>query len=148
MMIGLPGSGKSTWIRENFPDTIVASSDNYIESYAQSKGLTYNDVFKEAVKAGTQHAITVAKECIKNEQDLIWDQTNLTVKSRSSKLALIPSTYKKTAVYVITPDAAEHARRLNRPGKSIPDFILKSMNESIQVPTLEEGFDNIIVVVA
>jgi tRNA uridine 5-carbamoylmethylation protein Kti12 len=40
-----------------------------------------------------------------------------------------------------TPDAPEHARRLNsRPGKHIPDEIVQDMIIKFEMPTEEEGF--------
>jgi predicted kinase len=31
VMMGVPGSGKSTWIRNNVPGALVASADHYFE---------------------------------------------------------------------------------------------------------------------
>jgi predicted kinase len=80
-------------------------------------------------------------------KDVVWDQTNLTPKSRKSKLAMVPDHYKKIAVVFQTPEAAEWQRRLDsRPGKSIPQNILMGMASSMQMPGPDEGFDSIEII--
>lgn len=145
MLVGIPGSGKSTWVSTQSwsKNCVHLSSDKFIEEYAKLVNKTYNEVFDEYVKTAThrltKHAITTNVA----GSDAIWDQTNLTVKSRASKLKLFPC-YKKIAVVFATPDSHELARRLaSRPGKSISDAIIASMTSIFQMPTTEEGFDEI-----
>jgi gluconate kinase len=48
------------------------------------------------------------------------------------------------AVVFRTPEPEEHSRRLaSRPGKVIPDHVLQSMVSTFEIPTEEEGFDEI-----
>lgn len=56
MLVGVPGSGKSTWI-ENADleegrgrDTTVLSTDYFIECVAAIHGKTYNEVFHDTIK--------------------------------------------------------------------------------------------------
>jgi len=145
MLVGVPGSGKSTWVEnQNWSKSCVyLSSDKFIEDYAASVGKTYNEVFNEYVKTATQLLNKRAITTNVAETDAIWDQTNLTVKSRASKLKLFPC-YKKIAVVFKTPDAEELARRLaSRPGKNISDAVMASMTNIFQMPTEEEGFAEI-----
>jgi predicted kinase len=146
MLIGVPAAGKSTWIKQHAkPGTLVASSDDYIEKVADAEGKTYNDVFSDVIKAANNHARQVAKQAYDLKLDLIWDQTNLTRKSRASKLATVPKDYKKIAVFFSTPHPDVHKKRLDsRPGKSIPGHIIHSMISTIEKPSKDEGFDEII----
>ena len=89
-------------------------------------------------------ANTRAKHAFATDEDVIWDQTNLTPKSRKSKLDMVPDHYERIAVVFPTPDEAEWQRRLDRPGKSIPQHILMGMRDSMKLPTEEEGFHEII----
>jgi predicted kinase len=144
MLIGVPASGKSTWREQHAGDALVISSDDLIEQYAASQGKTYNEVFKEQIKIATQIVNDHAKAAFAAEQDVIWDQTNITKKSRKSKLALVPPHYRKTAVFFATPLEEEWQRRLNsRQGKSVPAYILDSMVEMLEMPDLDEGWDAI-----
>lgn len=144
-LIGVPGSGKSTWIRNQIwaLGLNVASTDAWVEDYAAKQGKTYSEVFDEymptAVKLMTEHVV----HCRENNLDIIWDQTSVNVKSRHKKFAMLPD-YEHIAVVFATPEASELKRRLDsRPGKSIPDHVIKSMIDNFEMPTEEEGFKEI-----
>lgn len=142
MLIGVPASGKSTWCKERAKNALVISTDNLIEMYAHDNGKTYNDVFKEQIKIATKIALELAEAAFAADQDVIWDQTNLTKKSRASKLAMVPKHYRKDAVFFATPPEEEWRRRLNsRPGKNIPKHILDSMVEIMEMPSPDEGWN-------
>lgn len=147
MLVGVPAAGKSTWTKNNkTSNTLVASSDDYIEQQAQKLNSTYSDVFDQFVKAGNNHAIEIARRAFSHNQDLIWDQTNLTKAARAKKLKMIPNGYKKVAVFFPTPHADVLKQRLaSRPGKNIPDYVMTSMMKSIEKPTSDEGFDEVVV---
>ena len=82
---------------------------------------------------------------IKNNLPVIWDQTNLTAKIRDKKLRRFPNDYAKIAFVLKTPDKEEWERRLkSRPGKTIPEHILKNMLDQFRVPTYDENFDLIV----
>ena len=145
MLIGIPGSGKTTWASNQSWATrcVHLSSDKFIESYAESQGKTYNEVFTEYVKTATQLLTKQAITANVAGTNAIWDQTNMSIKSRKDKLKLFPC-YKKIAVVFATPDDDELARRLaTRPGKHISDNVITSMINNFQMPTIEEGFDEI-----
>jgi gluconate kinase len=81
--------------------------------------------------------------CQANGLDVIWDQTSTTVKSRMKKFNTLPK-YEHIAVVFKTPDAEELARRLaSRPGKNIPDNVMRTMINGFEMPTEEEGFKEI-----
>lgn len=149
-LIGVPGSGKSTWIKNQtwalgMP---VVSTDRYVEIEAQRQGKTYTEVFEEympvAVRLMTNHALT----CQANNMDFIWDQTSTTVKTRARKFnTLLPSQYEHIAVVFKTPEPDELSRRLaSRPGKVIPAEVMENMIRNFEYPSLDEGFKEIWVV--
>jgi len=145
MLIGVPASGKSTWInnQEWTRDIPVVSSDRFIDDYAQKQGKTYNEVFDEYIKIATKLMENQVLVCQANNKDVIWDQTNLTAKSRAVKLNMLPD-YYKIAVVFLTPATEEHARRLaGRPGKAIPEGVLRSMAANLELPIEAEGFQEI-----
>ena len=143
MLIGVPGSGKTTWIKNNKHDAVVASTDLYIERYAMKTGKTYNDMFKELIGAATDQMNKDVAHAVQEKKDIIWDQTNLTAKSRKSKLSKIPKDYRKVAVFFPVPSDLRD-RLASRPGKTIPDPVILSMINQLQPPTKEEGFDEIV----
>lgn len=146
MLIGVPASGKSTWIKnQNFGDAIIASSDAYIDQVAAKSGKTYNDVFKDNIDKANQFVQAQVRTAIHNDKDLVWDQTNTSKKSRRGKLAQVPENYEKIAVFFPTPDMLELNRRLaSRSGKNIPHHVMNQMIGSLEPPDPDEGFDSII----
>lgn len=146
-LIGVPGSGKSTWIKnqewaESMP---IVSTDKFVEDYAIEQEKTYSDVFDEympiAVRLMTNHALT----CQANYLDFVWDQTSTTVASRKRKFnTLLDSQYEHIAIVFKTPDEEELKRRLaSRPGKVIPWTVIQGMIDNFEMPTEEEGFKEI-----
>jgi len=150
MLVGIPGSGKSSWVaKQNFDwnKTRIISTDNIIDRKAQEMGKTYSDVFSDSIKDATQQMNRDLKMAIANGDDIIHDQTNLTAKSRAAKLSQIPANYRKIAVYFATPNEKELQRRLSsRPGKTIPSHVVSSMIAQLQPPTRAEGFDEVVTV--
>lgn len=147
MLVGVPASGKTTWTKQNKGNALVASSDDYIEKQAEKMGTTYSDVFDDYIKAANNHAIQIARTAFSDKLDLIWDQTNLTKNGRRNKLKMVPNDYKKVAVFFPTPHMDILKTRLtSRPGKNIPDYVMNSMIKTLEKPTKDEGFDDIIIV--
>jgi len=144
-LVGVPGSGKSTWIKnqEWAKDCVVVSTDAFVEDYAKECGTTYNQVFDDYMPTAVMlmaEKVVCAREAGK---DIIWDQTSLTEKSRIRKFNMLQD-YEHIAVVFSTPDKDELARRLaSRPGKNIPDGVMKSMIRGLQMPTEAEGFKEI-----
>ena len=145
MLIGVPGSGKSTY-RASLPaDATVLSTDDQIEAIAAGLGKAYTEVFRDHIAGAEKDMYQRAMKAFAAGEDVIWDQTNLTAKTRAKKLIMVPDEYEKIAVYFDTPEAAELQRRLDsRKGKTIPANILMGMASQLQRPTREEGFDRII----
>lgn len=147
ILVGVPGSGKSTWIANQPFDwnrTVVASTDNYVERQASDQGKTYNDVFHDVMPDAVKHMAMTVVDAVRQKFDIVWDQTSTTVATRRKKLRMLPPAYKTIAVVFATPEEKEHARRLNsRPGKVIPGEVLNSMISKFEMPTREEGFDEV-----
>jgi predicted kinase len=145
MLVGIPCSGKSTYVEklkklDYWKDAVILSTDNYIEQYAKSIGKTYNEVFDDVISDASQELEMELNWSKSKGRNLIWDQTNLSVKARRKKLSKLPSIYKRSAVYfeISLEEALE--RNKHREGKFIPESILKRMYHQFEKPTISEGF--------
>lgn len=147
MLIGVPGSGKSTWYSKFVAESTkgphnlcYASTDYLIELTAKLQRKTYDDVFHASIKDAEKAMYELVMEAVKDGSDIIWDQTNLNRKARAKKLIMIPDHYEKIAIFFPTPDDLDQ-RLANRPGKTIPYHVMKSMLSSLEYPQHDEGFD-------
>lgn len=146
ILCGCPTSGKSTYALNEIAhpantDAVLISTDNIIEKYAREEGKTYNEVFEEHIFRANKEMYSQVKDAIRQRKSVIWDQTNLTAKSRKKKLANFPSYYIKVAVYFIIPYSEIITRNQTRPGKLISEKILQNMYDSYEIPSCSEGFD-------
>jgi predicted kinase len=144
-MIGVPGSGKSTWVanQEWARDCVIVSTDAYVERFAHRMCSTYSEVFDTVMPRAVRLMMCRVRWAQARGLDVIWDQTSTTANSRRRKFAALYD-YQHIAVMFRTPEWPELRRRLDsRPGKRIPRKIVKSMIHSFEPPTEDEGFSEI-----
>lgn len=145
VLVGVPGSGKTTWVnsQEWAKDCAIISTDTYVEAYARSVAKTYSEVFEEFMPKAVD---LMSKDVISAKaanKDIIWDQTSTTKASRYKKFVMLPM-YYKIAVVFKTPEYDELKRRLlSRPGKIIPTDVVGRMITGYEEPSQAEGFDEI-----
>jgi predicted kinase len=144
-LIGVPGSGKSTWVKNQIwaLGLTVVSTDTFVEAYANQQGRTYSEVFEDYMPMAIDLMIQQVAFAQQHGHTVIWDQTSTTAASRRKKFRMLPD-YQHIAVVFKTPDPEELSRRLaSRPGKIIPEEIVKDMIDRFEMPTLAEGFQEI-----
>ncbi len=159
VLVGLPGSGKST--RLNFVDdpefgntVFVYSTDRYLEMIADTQNSTYGAVFKDYISEATSKMNEQLAYALSEGVDVYWDQTNMSSKKRKGILSKFPKTYRKECWCIRPPQTDEEwgdldDRLLNRQaetGKFIPHHIIQAMADSYVEPELDEGFDKITIV--
>lgn len=145
VLVGVPGSGKSTWISNQdwAKDCVIISTDNHVENYAKSTGKTYTEVFNDYMPIAVKFMADDVINARGAGKDIIWDQTSTTVLSRKKKFKMLPD-YHAIAVVFKTPTGVELMKRLSsRPGKTIPWSVVSDMINKFESPTLEEGFKEI-----
>lgn len=137
LLVGVPASGKSTWITQQSwatdPNCVIASTDQFVESYAITMGKTYSEVFADYMPTALQQMTKQVTYAHIQRQTIIWDQTSTTVASRAKKLRMFA-----------TPSNRILQQRLaSRPGKEIPKNVMQAMINGYVMPTIDEGFDEI-----
>ena len=148
MLIGPTLSGKSTYIRNNYPNTEVISRDEIVMEVFGSRD--YNLAFKEVDQKEVDRVLaTRLKEANELKTSVIIDMTNMTVKRRMATLRNFDKDFSRIAVvFPILSDEEYTKRNIDRNAKEnkwIPPFVIKSMIDSYQEPTLDEGYDRIII---
>jgi predicted kinase len=162
ILCGLPGAGKSTWVKNNLPNAHVICRDSILESVAAEHGISYDDSFKNNHLAkDVQHIAssqllhellpsTLAK--VPDEVDIVVDMTNL---SSSSRRKNCPHIKGRSVICVFFNHVNNLEliyrsldRRYNELGwKKIPKSVIISMLNSFEMPDASrENFGSVQVV--
>ena len=136
MLVGLPGSGKSTLIKR-YKEYKVHSSDDIREELTGdvNRQDINNLVFKTLHKR--------VKEDLLNGQSVIYDATNISSKRRKAflqELSKIPCW--KYCLLVATPFEVCLKRNSQRDRK-VPYNVIERMYKNFDIPWYNEGWDNI-----
>ena len=146
ILVGTPLSGKSTWIRNNYSDTIVISRDEIVMDCHGSR--LYNDAFKSVNHKEVDKILEKRMtEMGKSNENVIIDMTNMNPKRRIRTLSYFKK-HKKIAIIFPILSEIEYERRNNErllnENKWISTSIINSMIDLYIEPSKEEGFDEII----
>lgn len=147
ILIGPPLSGKSTWIRENFPTTEVISRDETVMEVYGSRNYTeaFNNVDQKEVDRVLTQKFLDANAAKKN---VIVDMTHMASKRRKQNLNYFSDDYYKLGVIFPILSDYEYERRnqkrIEEENKDLPMRIVKSMISSYQPITPDEGFNKVI----
>lgn len=140
MFVGLPASGKSTYAKKYttiHTNTIWLSSDNIRkELYGDEKIQDNPDKVFSLMRIRT-------KEALMQGVDVVWDSTNISYKRRMAflnELKNIPC--EKICVLMATPYEECLKRNAERERK-VPEYVIKNMYFSFNIPCWYEGWDDI-----
>lgn len=153
LLVGLPAAGKSTFREdlitagESKTGYAVISTDDYIEEVAKNLNLTYDAIWSEKYPDADKAMGQYFDFAIERGMDMIIDRCNISKKSRARWVKGTPDFYHRVAVIFETPPKEIHDLRLtSRPGKAIPEKAITDMKDRYEKPTIDEGFDEVIVV--
>jgi predicted kinase len=149
VLIGVPGSGKSTYLKDRVYTPgcapVIISRDNELMLYAENNGIfgNYSKVWKlltdEDQKEIDKNLEDAFKEAFKQKRNMTIDMTNMSNKSQKKWVnkANVPKSYKAIAT-VFATSYTEVQRRLEKreleTGKAIPSFVINNMMKSFMVP--------------
>jgi len=128
---GVSGSGKSTYIQENFPDAVVVSADKYF--YNKEGEYKF-----DATKLGQAHGSCRARfeSALKSKKALVVvDNTNTRLKEFKAYMDMARSyDYEVSVVRLDVPLEALYGRNVH----GVPDATVKAMYERMEPYVGEE----------
>lgn len=153
VLIGLPGSGKSTYISRNARDPMGTRSDpphivslyDLVMEWADHNGMTYDDAFPKVNMEELKRELRDRRDAAYREgRDVIIDMPNMSDASRRN-IGNVPKHYlRKAVVFVIPPDLlASRLESRSLQGKTIPPHVIETMRANFQCLSMEEFPDGI-----
>lgn len=142
IMVGLPGSGKSSYIRNILLNKhyVYLSSDDIRTDMFGFEDQTHNSEVFDRMQKETVKALLAGF-------DVIYDATNISKKRRRNIIQLAKEKGAVINAYLIcTPISVILERNITRVERKIPWDKLVQMIQTIEVPMYYEGFDNIYLI--
>lgn len=141
LMCGVPGSGKSTWVRNNFPDITPVSRDAIRFEILDERGGVYFAYEDEVFEKFIQQIIG----SLMVDEITIADATHLNTKSRAKVLREVAKFADEIEAVVMDVHLETALERNNkREGRAfVPCGVIRRMYSQMEAPTAEEGFTKI-----
>lgn len=140
MMVGLPRSGKSTYIKNNFNNIVIVSAD-------QLRLIIYGQRFwKDGENIVWSNREIILKSLLEQGLDIIIDETNISISSRKNIIDLCKRyNYVVNVIFIYTYLEVCIQRAI----ESDQDDLIKvigEMSENFEIPCEKEGIDNIKII--
>ena len=165
LMVGLPCSGKTTYIANNFKDYYIISRDDEIENFCDSLdpstpmnpgninlrpvvNAKHNDKFEfvygtdERYDAFTQYFDKKLIQVSKTYDKVVIDMTLMALGKRRGMLNIFQHFHAR-AVVLFLGKKEIYYRNSNRVGKTVATYKFDVMSQKFTLPILEEGFEKI-----
>ena len=141
IMVGIPGSGKSTWIKNHLTENDVVVSRDKVRFSIIGENDEYfskeNQVFAEFCRQ--------INENLKAGKNVFADATHLNEFSRRKLLNSVSGYSELEAVVLSTTCEEALKRNKNREGTRsfVPKSVIRRMNSQLVFPDFSEGFSTI-----
>lgn len=131
LMSGLPGTGKDTWIKENYPDLPMISLDGIRKEMKISPTENQSKVVEIARER--------AKELLRKKQSFIWNATNVSPMVRVKQINLFTQYHASVRIVYLETEWTEQLRRNSGREASVPRRAVCHMMEELVVPEAKEA---------
>ena len=146
LMMGVPGSGKSTYAKN-----ILKYGDIYVsrDEIRYSLLTDEDDYFAKENEVIRTFIENIDKSLVMEEYcgDVYADATHLSPKSRAQVLNQLKNKDKVSVIYLDIPLNIVLERNAQRKGRAlVPENVVRRMYNSIILPTKEEGIEELIII--
>lgn len=141
MMVGLPGSGKTTFAHNIEKEAVVISSDIIRKELwgSEEKQGDNKIVFEELEKR--------VMENLAADKSVVYDATNIKAKKRKDflyRLRKIPNV--NTVCMLMSVPYEQCLERNNERGRVVPEEVIEKMYMNFEVPQIREGWNQINII--
>lgn len=131
-MSGLPGSGKSTWVKAHAGEQPVICLDKLRQEARVDPSDADQSV---AINAAKEQA----KSYLRAKQPFIWDATNITRELRGGMIALLANYGARTRIVYVESAWAEMLSRNRSRRRPVPEAVIERLAEKLEVPSATEA---------
>lgn len=144
IMMGIPGSGKSTWIKTNKAPTDIVVSRDEIRFNILKDG---EDYFAHEKKVWASFVDNIVFH-LRHGQNVYADATHTTAASRDRLLRQVIAFAGDVECVWINPSLETALERnASRKGRAlVPEEVVRDMHNRIQEPQFSEGFTKITII--
>ena len=139
LLVGPPGSGKSTYVESLKDDnTVIISRDAIIEEYAETRQVSYGDAWRSLDQAEVDFLLNVKKSiAFKSGKNVVVDMTNLTKKGRRRfiNVARQKKMFVKAVVFATSFETLVERRSGE---KKVPTEVINNMCNKFTFPLGDE----------
>ena len=146
LMMGVPGSGKSTYVK-----SMLKYGDIYVsrDEIRYSLLTDEDDYFAKENEVIRTFIENIDKSLVMEEYcgDVYADATHLSPKSRAQVLNQLKNKDKVSVIYLDIPLNIILERNAQRKGRAlVPENVVRRMYNSIILPTKAEGIEELIII--
>jgi putative nucleotidyltransferase with HDIG domain len=131
LLCGLPGTGKDTYINNNYPNMPVISLDDIRSEYNISPTENQSRVYEIAKER--------AKVYLRNKKEFIWNATNLTNLVRNKQLNLFHGYNFKVKIIFLETDLDTNLSRNKSRKRVVDEKVIYKMLSNINMPEAFEA---------
>lgn len=131
VMAALPGTGKDTWISNNFLDMPVVSLD----VIRKEMGVSPSDNQGKVIQAGRERA----KEYLRAGIDFIWNATNVSKQIRSKPLSLLRDYGARIHIVYLEVSPAKLQKQNSNRKDVVPHKVISHLVQKLEPPTALEA---------
>lgn len=141
VLIGVPGSGKSTWAASQ-KATVLSSDQMRLTLSGDETDQTIHGKVFAAMRYLLRQRLVIG------EQDTIIDATNIRRKDRKAWIQLALKFGARPEAVYFNLSLEEALRRNRKRSRVVPEDVIRSMFSKLQPPGLDEGFTKIVTISA
>ena len=131
LLCGLPGTGKDTWCRANYPCYPVVSLDDIRRKLQVRPTENQGRVIQAAQES--------AREYLRKKEPFIWNATNLTKDTRRKMVSLFERYGARVRIVYLETDWNTRVERNLGRKDAVPEAVAERMLRNMVLPTAEEA---------